>query len=184
MVFLVSPESVQSGCYARTELKYAQKKWPHPERRVLPVLVKPTPYETIPVYLRAVTILRPEGNVPAEVVAALDEWGDRPSTGERFPPSSRTRELLIVIAIALGLVLVLGTTFSVVYPRVEVDTSLGLGVLAHRSIDNSRCTQSFSMEGAMTAARDARATFAGALVVSLVCACIVGPNAGARGRIG
>jgi hypothetical protein len=71
MVFLIAPEAVQPGSYALTELKFAREKWPHPEQRVLPVMVSPTPLEVIPPYLKAVTILRPEGNVAAEVAGAL-----------------------------------------------------------------------------------------------------------------
>jgi TIR domain len=74
MVFLITPEAVQSGSYALTEMTFAREKWPHPERRVLPVMLRPTPLEIIPPYLRAVTILRPEGNVAAEVASALGAW--------------------------------------------------------------------------------------------------------------
>ena len=68
-VFLVSAESVSRGRYTLTELKLARKKWPHPGGHVLPVLVEPTEMSTIPPYLRAVTLLAPEGNLAAEVLA-------------------------------------------------------------------------------------------------------------------
>jgi tetratricopeptide (TPR) repeat protein len=71
LVFLVSPEAVLQGRYTLTELKFAEEKWPSPVGRVLPVIVRPTNTETIPAYLRAVVILRPGGNVAAEVVAAV-----------------------------------------------------------------------------------------------------------------
>ena len=74
LVFLVSSKSVAAGSYALTELKFARQKWPDPHRRVLPVMVEPVKYAQIPNYLRAVTILEPEGNVAAEVLAALEEW--------------------------------------------------------------------------------------------------------------
>jgi hypothetical protein len=48
LIFLISPQSVQAGGYALTELKYARQKWAHPERRVLPVIVQPTNFKTIP----------------------------------------------------------------------------------------------------------------------------------------
>lgn len=71
LVFLVSPEAVSEGRYTLTELKFAEEKWGSPVGRVLPVTVRPTDTETIPAYLRAVVILRPGGNVAAEVVAAV-----------------------------------------------------------------------------------------------------------------
>lgn len=74
LVFLVSSKSVAAGSYALTELKFARQKWPDPHRRVLPVMIEPVNYAQIPNYLRAVTILEPEGNVAAEVLAALEEW--------------------------------------------------------------------------------------------------------------
>jgi len=73
-VFLISPNSVTTGCYALTELKYARQRWPDPRRKVLPVMIELTEYGQVPNYLKAVTILEPEGNVPAEVAAELDQW--------------------------------------------------------------------------------------------------------------
>ncbi len=70
-VFLVSPESVAPGSYARAELSLAEQRWRHPARRVLPVVAAPTPIESIPPYLRAVTLLEPQGDLVAETVAAV-----------------------------------------------------------------------------------------------------------------
>jgi TIR domain len=70
-VFLVSAESVAKGRYTLTELMLARKKWPHPGGHVLPVLIEPTEMSTIPPYLRAVTLLAPEGNLAAEVLAHM-----------------------------------------------------------------------------------------------------------------
>jgi hypothetical protein len=83
MVFLIAPEAVEAGSYALTELKLAREKWPHPEHRVWPVMLRPTPLELIPPYLRAVTILRPEGNVAAEVTSALRGWASSVPEDER-----------------------------------------------------------------------------------------------------
>lgn len=77
-VFLVAPESVAPGSYARSELSLAEQRWRHPARRVLPVLVAPTPFESIPPYLGAVTVLQPQGDVVAETVAALARMKRRP----------------------------------------------------------------------------------------------------------
>jgi hypothetical protein len=73
MVFLICPNSIVEGAYARTELRYAQDSWPAPEGRVLPVMAEATDFEMIPEYLKAVTILRPEGDVAAEVAAAVHD---------------------------------------------------------------------------------------------------------------
>jgi hypothetical protein len=83
MIFLISPEAVAQGAYALTELRFARDKWSHPAQRVLPVMVARTPLETIPPYLRAVTILEPSGNLPAEVADAVQRWESAPraSTG-------------------------------------------------------------------------------------------------------
>lgn len=66
-VFLVSPNSIRVGSYARAELEIAQKNWPHPKGRVLPVLLRETPFEQIPAYLTSVTVFKPPGNVAAAV---------------------------------------------------------------------------------------------------------------------
>jgi hypothetical protein len=72
MIFLISPKSVAKGRYTLTELAFARTKWPNPSKRVLPVLIEQTPLETIPNYLKAVTILEPAGNTAAETRAAVD----------------------------------------------------------------------------------------------------------------
>jgi hypothetical protein len=72
LVFLVSPESVTAGRYTLTELDFAEEKWRSPAGRVLPVLVKPVDKAAVPAYLRAVVMLRPAGNIAAEVAAAAD----------------------------------------------------------------------------------------------------------------
>lgn len=70
-IFLISPESVAIGSYALTELKIAQSKWDNPSGNVLPVLVSEKDLENLPPYLLAVTVLRPQGDSVAEVVAAV-----------------------------------------------------------------------------------------------------------------
>ena len=71
VVFLLSPESIESSSYALTELGLVKERWPDPSNRVLPVMVKRTPYENIPAYLGAVTVLEPHGNVVADVLAEV-----------------------------------------------------------------------------------------------------------------
>jgi hypothetical protein len=71
-IFLISPESVEPGSYCRTELGFAMERWPQPSGRVLPILVAPTPRETIPAYLQSISAMAADGNLVAEVVAAVE----------------------------------------------------------------------------------------------------------------
>jgi formylglycine-generating enzyme required for sulfatase activity len=71
-IFLVSPNSIDEGSYTLAELDIARKTWESPGGRVLPVLIRPTELERVPAYLRAVTILEPDGNVPAIVGDAVN----------------------------------------------------------------------------------------------------------------
>jgi hypothetical protein len=85
-IFLLSPEAVSLGHYARTELKLAARKWPTPGWHVLPVIVAETPSADIPAYLRALTLMQAEGNLAAEVVMEVQDREhllgiDRPATG-------------------------------------------------------------------------------------------------------
>ncbi|MCI4663194.1 MAG: toll/interleukin-1 receptor domain-containing protein [Neomegalonema sp.] len=72
LVFAVSPESVQEKRYTLTELLYAERKWPSPGGRVLPVIVAETPIDDLPAYLKSVNLLHPRGNLAAETAFALD----------------------------------------------------------------------------------------------------------------
>ncbi len=93
-VFLISPDSVDAGGYALTELGYARERWAHPKGKVLPVMLRPTPFAAIPAYLKsAVTILEPSGNTAAEVVGAVDKMAapvvfDAPAAVKPAPASS------------------------------------------------------------------------------------------------
>jgi TIR domain len=71
-VFLISPDSLSKGRYTLSELTFARHKWPDANGRVLPVIVRKTPFDQIPTYLKAVTVLEPVGNITAETSAALD----------------------------------------------------------------------------------------------------------------
>src|SRR2546428_10467235 len=70
-VFMVSRDSLQAGSYTLTELSIAEKTWEHPGGRLLPVLLRPIGLDQIPAYLKAVTLLEPEGNVAAGVADAV-----------------------------------------------------------------------------------------------------------------
>ncbi|MEN8259076.1 MAG: ankyrin repeat domain-containing protein [Pseudomonadota bacterium] len=70
-VFLISPNSVRPGSYALTELTLAEKKWPNPEGKVLPVVIEPIDLADIPIYASICHILQPKGNIAAEVRAEV-----------------------------------------------------------------------------------------------------------------
>src|SRR6266852_875382 len=70
-IFLISRQSISPGRYTLTELKFAEQKWGQPAGRVLPVLVEPVPKDAIPAFLRAVTMLHPQGNIAAEIAAEV-----------------------------------------------------------------------------------------------------------------
>jgi hypothetical protein len=101
-LFLVSPNSVKSGRYTRTELKFASEQFSNPHGRVLPVLIAPTPFRDIPAYLGAVTVLQPEGNIIAEVVAEIGKIEARRKRA-RWLRLSAIVTVLAIAALAIGL---------------------------------------------------------------------------------
>ena len=70
-IFLISPDSVAHGNYAQSELRQARTRWPHPQNRVLPVLCREVTDDQVGGYLMAVTIVRPEGDLAADVLFAV-----------------------------------------------------------------------------------------------------------------
>jgi hypothetical protein len=64
---------VTKGKYTLTELSFARDQWSNPSGHILPVMIAPTEIGKIPVYLRAVSILEPEGNVAADTAAQVDK---------------------------------------------------------------------------------------------------------------
>ncbi len=72
VIFLLSPHTLDAGSYTLTEISIAERAWPKPGGRVLPVLLQRVKAEELPPYLRSVTFLETPGNVPAEVASAVD----------------------------------------------------------------------------------------------------------------
>ena len=60
---------------------FARQKWEFPGGRVLPIMVRKTPFAQIPEYLRAVTILEPKGNIEDETSSAVDKMRPKRRTG-------------------------------------------------------------------------------------------------------
>lgn len=70
-IFLISKNSLQKGAYALSELTMAEKRWPRPSGKILPVLSDDTPIDSVPAYLRSVSVLVPTGDLVAEVLDAV-----------------------------------------------------------------------------------------------------------------
>jgi hypothetical protein len=106
-------------------------------------MVKTTYFDAVPAYLKAVTILQPEGNIAAEVLEALASW-DKPTllSTQRQGIFKKAGDLVTLVPSSILVAVGLGTLFSSLYPRVEVDFGLAsllmligvLSVLATRGI--------------------------------------------------
>jgi hypothetical protein len=91
-------------------------------------MVETTPFKEIPAYLRAVTILQPEGNTAAEITDTIRRWHERrsPTPPDQSPIIHHATSLFSVFLGGLLIATALGTLFSHMYPRVGVDTNLAL----------------------------------------------------------
>ena len=69
-VFFISSHSLSSGSYARTELGLAAEN-PSRRRTLIPVRLEGIPFESLPSVLSEISVLEPQGDIPAEVVAAV-----------------------------------------------------------------------------------------------------------------
>ncbi|MET0498821.1 MAG: SUMF1/EgtB/PvdO family nonheme iron enzyme [Steroidobacteraceae bacterium] len=98
VIFLVSPKTLDAGSYTLTEISIAEKAWPKPDGRILPVLLERVKPQELPAYLSSVTFLDTPGNVPAEVASAVD----------RIARGHRRKRLRMIVPIALGCVVVAG----------------------------------------------------------------------------
>lgn len=97
-VAFLTPAGVAPGRYAATELRLAEQKWPHPGGRVLPVLLGPVDFATLPPYLRAVSVLEPRGDVAAEVADAVRRMERGLGIGVRARRHLRRRTVRLALA--------------------------------------------------------------------------------------
>ncbi|HEX2203458.1 MAG TPA: toll/interleukin-1 receptor domain-containing protein [Longimicrobium sp.] len=106
LVFLASPHSVAEGRYPRTELRFAERKWPAPAGRVLAVAAGAVALRDLPPYLRETVLLRPEGDLVAETLDAVEALARRlpgaPSPLRRRALAAATALLLTGAAAALA----------------------------------------------------------------------------------
>ncbi len=122
-VFLISPESVERGAYALTELDMAEDRWPNPSGRLLPVMISDTPLDKVPSYATSVTILEPRGNAVAEVAAQVEKLSGGHGSG-----LNKRLLALAGIAIVALLVVVLWREFVSPEPTPEPPTPCLLDV--------------------------------------------------------
>jgi hypothetical protein len=100
-VFCLTNSSLKEGSYALTELAFARQRWEHPKDRVLTVVLDDTAIEDVPAYLAAATVLRPVGNVAAEVAGHVAHIDDN----DRRFRSARMRWIaagLVTVALAVA----------------------------------------------------------------------------------
>jgi hypothetical protein len=97
--FLISPESVAAGRFTLSEVGFARRRWPDPTGRVVPIMVAKVPIDSVPPYLRAVSIFSPEGDLVADSVVAIEAL--RPK---------RSRALAFGLA-GVGIVAVVGAAY-------------------------------------------------------------------------
>jgi hypothetical protein len=112
-IFLITPDAVQPG-YALSELAIARQQWRSPADRVLPVMLRATPDELIPPYLRAGTYLTPAGDFVADVLVVVA------NRTEARRQSARRRTLVAagLIAIIASFV-VAASRWNVTEPHIE-----------------------------------------------------------------
>ncbi|WOH83616.1 toll/interleukin-1 receptor domain-containing protein [Bradyrhizobium sp. BEA-2-5] len=108
MVFLISPGSVTRGRYSLSELAFARNKWPNPSNRVLSVMMASTPLDQVPTYLKAVTILEPQGSAAAETRATVDRMLEAKFEQSR----DRSNLPFAVLSLASAVVCTLATTYA------------------------------------------------------------------------
>ncbi len=109
-VFLISPDSISGGSYALTELEMAKRRWKRPAGRILPVMTVATDIEKLPPFLHAVTVLRPAGDIPAEIALAAQRV-------HRQIWRYRLRRAALVAAVTLILLVALHLIDQAIDPR-------------------------------------------------------------------
>jgi len=99
VVFLVSPDAVDAGSYTLTELEIAEKSWTKASGKLLPVILRPTPRDTLPPVVRSVTFLQTDGNIVASVAAAVHRL-DRARRQRLFVKTGVAAALILIVAVA------------------------------------------------------------------------------------
>lgn len=112
LVFLISPDAVDPGSYTLTEIDIAEQSWKRASGRLLPVVLRATPLESLPHFVRSVTLLEPGGNLPATVAAAVHRI-----------ETARTRRRIVRVGAAVAAVLLVSAAAWRIASR-DVDTEI------------------------------------------------------------
>ena len=99
-IFFITPDSVASGRYTLTELGLAERRWPHPDGRLLPVMIAPTDRALIPSYARAVSIFTPRGDIVAETAQEAQRLLASHRLTTRVVRRLRSRTGIVTLAVA------------------------------------------------------------------------------------
>ena len=99
VVFLITPASVTPGRYTLTEIKLVEERWPRPDGRVLPVMMRATEIASVPSYLRAVNILVPHGDAVAETAHEVRRLARNLRLTTRVLRSLRSPAGLVAVAV-------------------------------------------------------------------------------------
>jgi hypothetical protein len=152
-VFLATSHALAKGKYTLTELSFARKKWPHPAGRVIAVNVDSLLASSLPNYLQAATLLTVEGNLAAEVRAALE---DLRSLASIATPKAKPRPRSAYALTGLALSAIVGATIW--YYSDEdlnrnnlIDTMRSAGISdIHLARESSRVIDSLNNNGIRT----------------------------------
>ncbi len=96
--FLISPQSIATGRFPLSELGLVRRRWPDPTGRVVPIMVTKVPIDSVPAYLRAVSILEPQGDLVADSVAGIEALRPRPLW--RSPRVRAAAGLVLAVVVA------------------------------------------------------------------------------------
>lgn len=100
-LFCLTRNSTKEGSYALTELSFARERWEHPKEKVLTVLLDDFPIEQLTPYLSAATVLRPVGNVAAEVAGHVARFEE---VEQKLRTSRRRFAIVILCVVAVAVV--------------------------------------------------------------------------------
>jgi hypothetical protein len=111
-IFLITPGAVTAGRYTLTELRLAEERWPHPNGRVLPVMLVSTDMSTVPAYLRAVDIFMPSGDPAVETAHQAERLLRSRRLTTRVLRWARSRTGMVT----LGSIVVIGAVAGIARP--------------------------------------------------------------------
>lgn len=94
-VFLASARAFDAHSYTINELAIAERTFKRPARRLLPVLLGPMSLDQLPPFLKSVTLLNSNGDIPAAVADAVH----RISQTRRRAGLTRLASTLVLVAV-------------------------------------------------------------------------------------